>query len=250
MESKEYQIMYDLEDRHWWFQSRLMMTEGLLDEYILPDFRPMRPRLLDLGCGTGLFLERRGADAVAFGLDFSREALSFCRSRKIESVLLGDAAHLPIKDAAFDVVTAFDLIEHVPNDRALIREIWRILRPGGYLLATVPAHPVLWTGHDVSLHHRRRYRRRTFESLFEPARWSTVRMTASFALIFPPAALIRGFRRLISGKAIAPHSDTHPTADWLNRTMIALHRMEVAWLRRHDLPVGISFLTIRRKRRI
>lgn len=248
MELKEYDLMYELEDHHWWFQGRLMMTEGLLEEYILPAFAPRRPKLLDLGCGTGLFLQRRRADCEAYGIDLSPQALGYCRRRGIRTVALADATTLPLKDESFDIVTAFDLIEHLADDHALVREIRRVLRPGGFLLTTVPAHPLLWTGHDVSLHHHRRYVRRTFEALFAAGEWETVRMTASFSLIFPPAALIRFARHVMgNGGDHQPHSDTQPAPEWLNRLMIELHRLEAKWLRRHDLPVGISLMSIRRK---
>lgn len=224
-----------------------MMTENLLRECILPAYANRRPRLLDLGCGTGFFLQRRQANCEALGIDLSPEALSYCHRRQIRSVARADAARLPFGDESFDIVTAFDLIEHLPDDRALVGEIRRILKPGGYLMATVPAHPLLWTGHDVSLHHHRRYTGKTFETLFDPPLWETVRMTAIFSLVFPPAALIRFVRHVMSSQR-QPHSDTHPTAEWLNRLMIRLHRIEADWLTHHDLPIGISLATIRRKR--
>jgi SAM-dependent methyltransferase len=247
MDPIEYQRMYELEDRHWWFQSRLLMIEGLMRRHVAPALDGRRPRLLDLGCGTGMFLSRRAGDAQAFGLDFSRQALGFCHARGLDRVAQGDAARLPFADGSFDVVTAFDLIEHVREDGALIAEILRVLRPGGMLLATVPAHPILWSGHDVSLHHHRRYRRRQFEALFDPARWETIRMTAGFTLIFPPALLIRLSRRLTAARR-PPSSDTRPAPEWLNRLLIGLHRIEAGWMERHDLPIGISLMTIRRKR--
>lgn len=247
MELDEYRQMFELEEHHWWFQGRLMMTEGLLKEHILPAFNGRRPRLLDLGCGTGLFLQRRQADCDAVGIDLYPAALAYCRSRDIRQVARADAARLPLPDQSFDIVTAFDLIEHLADDQSLVDEIGRVLRPGGFLLATVPAHPLLWTGHDVSLHHHRRYRRRSFERLFQSTAWQTVRMTASFSLIFPPAGLIR-LARHMAGNNAKPHSDTKPTPEWLNRLLIGLHRAEATWLRRHNMPVGISLMTIRRKR--
>lgn len=247
MERIEYQNMFELEDHHWWFRGRLMMTEGWLAETILPAFAGRRPRLLDLGCGTGLFLQRRAADCDAYGIDLSLDALRYCRRRQLARLACAHAARLPLADASFDIVTAFDLVEHLPDDQALVDEIGRVLRPGGYLLATVPAHPVLWTGHDVSLHHHRRYVRRSFSGLFAPERWERVRLTASFFTVFPPAALIRLTRHLL-GQGDRPHSDTRPTALWLNRMLTGVHRIEAAWLRRHNLPVGVSLMTIQRKK--
>src|SRR6185295_11545414 len=97
--------------------------------------------------------------------------------------------------------------------------------PGGLLLASVPAHPMLWTGHDVSLHHHRRYRKAEFNTLFAPREWQIVRMTASFFLIFPLAAAIRLGRHFLSPNAVA-QSDTRPVPEWMNRTLIGLHAAE------------------------
>lgn len=247
MDPAEYVRMFQLEDHHWWFRGRLMMTEGLLRRHVLPAFPSGRPRLLDIGCGTGLFLERRAGDCESMGVDLSPQALGYARGRRLPRLTRADAARLPFPDASFDVLTAFDLIEHVRDDQGLVDEIWRVLRPGGFLLATVPAHPILWSGHDVSLHHHRRYRRGQFNDLFAPDKWETVRMSASFTLIFPVAVIIRLGRRLCRARR-PPTSDTHETPAWLNRALIALHGLEAAWLRRHNLPIGISLITIRRKR--
>jgi SAM-dependent methyltransferase len=246
MELQEYTRMYELEDHHWWFQGRLRMVEGMYRRSIAPQLATSCPRLLDLGCGTGLFLQRRAGDSHALGVDASPEALRYCQRRGTLDVVRVDAAHLPFANASMDVVTAFDLTEHVSDDRALVEEIRRVLKPGGFLLATVPAHPVLWTGHDVSLHHRRRYRRCAFESLFPSGRWHTERMTAAFFLIFPLALLIRLGRRLAQPGHPA-RSDTGPAPAWLNALLGRLHAVEAAWLARYNLPVGVSFITIRRK---
>lgn len=247
MEPIEYQRMFQMEDRHWWFQSRLRMTEGLLEKFILPAFPDRKPRLLDIGCGTGLFLQRRKADCDPFGIDFSLQALQFCTSRGLARLARADAVRLPFPDNSFDLVTAFDLIEHVYDDHALVDEIHRILKPDGFLLATVPAHPRLWSSHDVSLHHFRRYRMRNFKALFRPDQWQAVRLTPSFGLILPIAGVLRISRRLRTGSGPA-RSDTVPVPDWLNRMMIGLHGVEAAWLRRFNLPSGLSLMTIQRKR--
>lgn len=238
--------MFELEERHWWFQARLLMTEGWLREHVLPALGGRRPALLDVGCGTGLFLQRRLEDCTGFGIDFSAEALGFCGRRNVQRVARADATRLPFADASFDVVTAFDLIEHVADDHGVVAECWRVLRPGGTLLATVPAHPLLWSRHDVSLHHHRRYTRAKFEALFDPAGWHDERTSGAFTLILPATALVRLARRLRPrGAAI---SDTQPTPQPLNRLMIGLLRAEAAWLRRHNLPTGVSLMTLRRKR--
>lgn len=248
MEPAEYQRMFDLEDRHWWFQSRLRLVGRILraEQPAREDGRPLR--LLDLGCGTGMFLEREGADRMTVGLDLSRRALSFTRRRGIERLACGDSQAIPLASGAFDVVTAFDLIEHVDSDASLVSEVHRVLRPGGILLATVPAHPMLWGAHDRALHHKRRYVWRQFDALFAPDLWISRRMTYSFAAIFPIAFVVRMLHRLVPERG-QPRADTHMTNELLNRLLIGWHnRVETPWIERFGSPLGLSLLTVRKKR--
>ncbi|MCE5230920.1 class I SAM-dependent methyltransferase [bacterium] len=246
MESREYQTMFELEDRHWWFQSRLLMTEGLLRREIMPRLAGRPIRMLDLGCGTGMFLQRRQAEGDAIGTDIAPEALACCRGRGIGKLIQADAVRIPLADQSVDVVTAFDLIEHVSDDHELIAEVWRVLRPGGFLLATVPAHPLLWSSHDVSLHHKRRYTHHEFRALFTGGRWEKIRFTPCFSFILPVAAAVRLSRNLRHARR-PPRSDTFIVPDWINRIMIGLHRFETWWLERANLPPGVSLLTIQRR---
>lgn len=247
MELEEYRKMHDLEDHHWWFQSRLALTRRILDR-ALPPVEGRKPRLLDMGCGTGMFLQRQNSDREIYGLDFSREALSFTRGRGVERLVCADSQRLPFASASFDAVTAFDLIEHVEGDDLLIAEVNRILRPGGILLATVPAHPFLWSDHDVALHHQRRYRMNEFKRLFDASLWNEKRLTYSFCAIFPPAAVVRTLMRSIASDDRDASADTRPTPAWLNGLMMGVHRVENAWLERFDAPMGLSIMTVQEKR--
>ncbi|MEN6627207.1 MAG: methyltransferase domain-containing protein [Candidatus Sumerlaeia bacterium] len=245
MEPCEYQTMFELEDRHWWFQSRLMMTENLLRREILPHFGGRKPRILDLGCGTGMFLKRRQAEGDAIGTDIAPEALAFCRGRGLAQLIRADAVSIPLADASVDIVTAFDLIEHVADDHALIAEVRRVLKPGGFLMATVPAHPLLWSTHDVSLHHKRRYTMHEFRALFHQG-WQKVRLTPCFSLILPIAAAVRLSRNLRHARR-PPHSDAIVVPEWLNNLLINVHKIESWWIARHNMPPGVTILTIQRK---
>lgn len=245
MESAEYRRMYELEDHHWWFQGRLNLVTRLLEKHG-PKF-PNRPAtLLDIGCGTGLFLSKQASHYRTFGLDFSRDALEFSHSRGLERIVCADSQKSPFAANSFDVVTAFDLIEHVDGDRTLVEEAWRVLRPGGILIATVPAHPMLWSAHDIALHHKRRYVRKDFDALFDSRHWKRIRLTWAFCAIYPVAALIRSFHRMIP-KSGEPQADTGHTPAWLNSILASWHRLETAWALQHNLPWGLTILTVREK---
>lgn len=253
MEPIEYQRMFELEDHHWWYQGRLALTMRMLERYKPAPTNGGPLRLLDIGCGTGMFLERLGPEFMPFGLDFSHQALEFTQSRlqtKSSGALRlvqADSQEIPLADASFDMVTAFDIIEHVEGDGKVVSEIHRILRPGGVLMANVPAHPALWGPHDVSLHHKRRYRKREFGALYDQKLWNQLRLTYAFASIFPPAAIIRTARRVLPENP-NPQADAKPTVGWLNDLLIKWHHVEAGIIERVGSPMGLSLVTIQQKR--
>ncbi len=246
MEPNEYRRMFDLEDHHWWFQGRYDLTRRMLARHCpRPEGRPAR--LLDIGCGTGYLLEHQGEGRATFGLDFSPHALKYSRERGVERLVCGDSQVLPFASESLDMVTAFDLVEHVDGDRLLIAEVHRVLKPGGVFLSTVPAHPFLWSAHDLALHHKRRYTWGEFDKLFDPALWTKRRMTWTFALIYPIAALIRGSRKFLPRRG-EPTADTNLTPAWANRLLIGLHKIENIWASRANLPFGLSIMSVRVKK--
>jgi SAM-dependent methyltransferase len=153
---------------------------------------------------------------------------------------------MPFASESFDIVTAFDLIEHVERDDELIAEAYRVLRPGGVALIAVPAHPFLLGGHDDALHHKRRYTWSQFDRLFDPAIWRRCRMTWTFASIYPIAVLVRSIRNILPASD-NPTADTNLTPSWLNRGLLEWHCMENSWVENHDLPFGLSIFTVREK---
>lgn len=244
--------MFELEDHHWWYQGRLALTMRMLERYKPKPADGQRIRLLDIGCGTGMFMERLGEEFMPFGLDFSHQALEFT-SRRLKTkpggvrLLQADSQVIPLADNSFDMVTAFDIIEHVEGDTKVVSEMHRILRPGGVLMVNVPAHPALWGPHDVSLHHKRRYRKAQLGALFDPALWNRLRLTYAFASIFPPAAAIRTTRRIFPQRG-EPQADAKPTAPWLNQLLKGWHNIEAGVIDRVGSPMGLSLVTIQRKR--
>ena len=134
MDTLLYDRFFDTEDRHWWFVGRRRLVTDLLAGF------GARGRILDLGCGTGGVLQHLQGLGDAVGLDPAPEAARYCRRRALPMVL-GSGLELPFADGSFDAVLALDVIEHVPDDVAMLREARRVLRPGGTLVVTVPSLP-------------------------------------------------------------------------------------------------------------
>ena len=153
MEEHVYRQLYELEDTHWWFRGRRAVIHALLARTPLTD----RPRILDAGCGTGRNITEYAQFGETAGVDPSPDAVAFCHARGLAQVTQSGVEELPFDDGAFDLMTATDVLEHIPDDGGAARELRRVTRPGGHLLVTVPAYQWLWSQHDDSHHHQRRY---------------------------------------------------------------------------------------------
>jgi SAM-dependent methyltransferase len=157
---------------------------------------------------------------------------------------LGRLEGVPLRSGAADVVLALDVLEHVADDVAGLREAARIVKPGGLLLVTVPALPSLWGGQDVVSHHLRRYTPRAFRQMFEHARIPNPRITYFNTLLFPSVAAVRWARRA-AGLASRPRSDFDDSRPGMvNDVLAAIFGAERHLIARLRLPIGVSLLAI------
>src|SRR5215211_424697 len=157
MQEHTYPIMFRIEQSHWWYTGRRKILARFVEE-ICSRVTDRRPRILDVGCGTGANLLMLSKYGDAEGVDICEDALAFCRERGLEKVKLGAAEALPYDDDTFDLVTAFDVVEHLDDDLAGLTEMRRVLRPGGRVLLFVPTFMFLWGLQDDVSNLRRRYR--------------------------------------------------------------------------------------------
>ena len=157
---RDYELQtHQAEDRHWWYRGRRTVIERVMDELDLPP----DARILDAGCGSGrnmIELARRGP---VTGIELSQTSVDLARARNVGEVISGSVLDMPFADASFDLAVSLDVIEHLEDDLAALRELRRTVAPGGALLVTVPAYQWLWSGHDEINHHHRRYTRRTLQ---------------------------------------------------------------------------------------
>jgi SAM-dependent methyltransferase len=242
METSFYDRYVTLEEAHWWFAGRRRIVNRAL-EVSVPRDRSLR--ILEVGCGTGGVLSVLGRFGKTYGLEFSHQALMHARKRNAASLVCGDSIRLPFVDGAFDVVGMFDVLEHIDDDQAALRELHRVVRPGGQLIVSVPAFPFLWGRQDVVSHHYRRYVKpeileRLRSAGFEPG------YTSYFnTWLFPVVAAIRVARRLIGSESRPDQSDFDSTPPALVNNLLArLMSSEAAFIGRMPLPVGVSLLSI------
>jgi SAM-dependent methyltransferase len=246
---EEYERMYSMEDSYWWFQGRLAIVQSLLDRY-LPE-QPRPGRVLDVGCGTGLILKTLDKWEPT-GIDFSHLALEFSRRRGARNLIQGNVVELPFADNSLDLILALDLIEHIEDDRRIVAEFHRVLRPGGCLIATVPAHQFLWSDHDIALHHFRRYSYKGFRRLLRGAGFRPLKYSYGISFTYYPIVAFRMLQRFWQrshGVESPARPRTHliPLPWFINQPLIKVLELEALLLRHINLPIGVSLMTLCRK---
>ena len=236
-----YPILYKIEESHWWHRGRRRIIESFL-ERIFQDFKG-RPQILDVGCGTGGNLVMLSKFGDAAGVDISPDALEFCKQRGLTNVRLGAVEKLPYDDASFDLVTALDVVEHIDDDVAGLREMRRVLKPSGRILLFVPTFMFLWGLQDDVSHHRRRYTLPQLRRVVEQAGFEVERATYANIVFFTPILLIRKLMRLTGMKASSENNINVPA---FNDLFSRLLGVEGTVLRHINLPFGVSGLCVAR----
>ncbi len=244
-----YAQLHEIESHHWWFSGRRRVLLAALERLGVE-----ADSILDVGCGAGtnldLLSERYPAGRIV-GIDIEIDPLRYCRSDRPLPVAQADAAHLPFAPASFDLVCALDALEHVADDASTLEGLHRVCRPGGTLLATVPAFSFLWGNVDVSGRHYRRYGRRQLVERIAAAGFS-VRFVRFFnTLLFPPIAAIRLAARAVPGRPTRPDEVLRTDFDVvksgpLNTLLTRIFSLEASLLG-VSWPVGVSLLCIARR---
>jgi ubiquinone/menaquinone biosynthesis C-methylase UbiE len=235
--------MFEMEETYWWFVARRKLVCELIDQLAMP----ARTRLLDVGCGTGANLKAFDKSFERVGIDMSRAALGFCQQRGLDSLVQAKIEHSGMEHDTFDIVTALDMLEHVDDDMVALRELWRVSKPGGFLLITVPAFGFLWSEHDEALHHRRRYTVAELESKLASAGFCVTRISYFLATLFLPILIARTIQN-ITKKRVEPQATHVILPVWLNSLIVRvldLERRLLQWTWR--LPFGVSIVALAQK---
>jgi SAM-dependent methyltransferase len=242
MHPAEYPRMRAAEDGHWWYAGlRRVVALHWQRHVTMP-----QPRLLDVGCGTGGNLAALAGTAAVFGIDLAPLALAACRARGLACTALAGAERIPFPDAAFDVALSCDLLCHrsLPDRLMPLKEMHRVLQPGGVLLLNLPAYQWLHGPHDEAFGQDRRFHRMEVTALLRKAGFAPIDVTYWNGLLLPLVALARLGRRLVptAGSDLA-----WPTGQVIGRVLDSVLVLEHGILRRTPLPFGTSvFVTSRR----
>jgi len=238
MERIVYDRMAELDSRHWWYVARREILAELIRRKVA---LPSEPRILEIGCGTGHNLPMLGQFGRLDAVEIDPIARAIASSRlghAVHDAPLPDLAGVPQR--AYDLVALLDVLEHVEADREALVSIAARLKPNGRILLTVPAHPWMWSSHDVANHHKRRYTKKTLKAVIAAAGLKLEELTYFNSVLFPIAAMARVAARLAkkegSGDAMPPGP-----VNTLFETLFGLERHAIGRL---PFPPGVSLAAI------
>jgi SAM-dependent methyltransferase len=243
MDEKMMKATLAVDEHHWWYRGRRRVIRAELDRLPLPP----GARVLDAGCGSGRTLVELVNYGEVSGIELNTDAARLASDRGLGEVRVGRLEELPWEDGTFDLITCLDVIEHVPDDVAALRELRRVARPGGWLLVTAPAYQALWSRHDEANHHYRRYSRSKLRGAARSAGWEIERMSSFNSLLLAPAAAVRLAQRRM-GPRNGHSNDLDLGPGWLNEVLERPLALEASWLARgRTLPAGLSLLAVLRR---
>ena len=243
MERAVYDRMAELDQRHWWFTARRRILAAIIERIVQP---PKGANILEIGCGTGHNLDMLGRFGVVEGSEYDDHARDLAEKRigrPIAKVCLPDLSGFP--EGGFDLIALLDVLEHVDEDKGTLDSILTRLRPGGALLLTVPINPWMWSAHDVSHHHKRRYRKREIGHLLTAAGYDIQLLSPFNTLLYPAVAAAR-----IAGKAMGrDKADDEIPGGAVNTILDRVFGMEAGLIGRVPMPVGVSLVAVARRPR-
>ncbi|WP_047548500.1 class I SAM-dependent methyltransferase [Methylotenera sp. G11] len=243
MNPEVYLQMESVEREHWWFQGRRAIISHVIGKMDLPQ----NPAILEAGCGTGgnlAILSQLGATCAFEMNDAALDiALKNACGAEIHRGQLPDA--VPFQGRQFDLICMFDVLEHIADDVLAVEALSHRLAPDGYLFVTVPALPMLWSEHDVKLHHHRRYARGQLMRVMEQAGLAVSWVSYFNFSLLPVAVASRLYAKI---RGIRPTGDELPPA-FVNRVFAGMLSMERHMLFPGRLPIGLSLAAVVRHRR-
>lgn len=243
MENILYNQHYELEEKHWWFVGRRKIISALMSQLIS---EKLLPSALDIGCATGFNANmlRNFAENIT-GIEMSAEVARLAKKRTSQmKIIVGKFPEVEIEEK-FDLITLFDVLEHIENDEFALRKISKLLNPNGYLILTVPAFSFLWGKLDKSAGHYRRYTKNTLYPLLDRSGFLVKRMTYFNTFLFPAIFAYRKMHNVIDIKKRG--NDFTATPAFLNTPLSLLFGSERFFLRKLDFPFGVSLFVAAKK---
>lgn len=250
MDKAYFKQYYRLEREHWWFRARI----EILAATILKNIDTSKKiKILNVGVATGATSEMLQQFGEVTSIEYDADCCNFINQQTNLQVAQGSITELNFKDASFDLVCAFDVIEHVEDDATAAKELERVCAPNGFIFVTTPAYQFLWSEHDVVNHHFRRYTLSNFRNLFSQNQLINLKTTYFNSFLFPPIALVRiilwPFQKNKSANNNQQETDaTRFSPGILNNILYNIFRFEKQLLSFLSFPFGVSILLFMKKK--
>lgn len=240
MDLNQHKFLRDREKSYFWNVGRREILESILSGFL----RNEDNLIADIGCGPGGNISSLKKFGSVTGVDISKETLEFAKDKGFDKLICADIKDLPMKDESFDVVSSLDVLEHIDDDVRAVSEMYRILKPGGILLITVPAFQSLFTNHDRAMGHFRRYREKELTTLIEKAGFTSLR--SSYFVM--PGVLFHASRKLFEAKDDKSPLNADPKLPvFISNILLWWLRFEKKVLNHIDLPFGTSIFLVGQK---
>ncbi|NEP09863.1 MAG: class I SAM-dependent methyltransferase [Symploca sp. SIO2C1] len=242
MDQTAYALEAEVESEHWWFVGRRRLLSKLIAQLEISQ----DAKILDVGTGTGTnlrLLQQLGFKRVT-GLDFSEDAIHFCKQKGLGIVQQGNACAMPFADESFDIIFATDIIEHIDEDLQALSEIYRVLKVGGTAIIMVPAFQFLWGVQDRISHHKRRYRRKQLLSQIHTSGLVTLKNHYFNYILFIPILLARKIIDLLNLKV---ENENQVNTKFINAILTWIFTIDVDTSPLLRPPFGVSVLAVAKK---
>ncbi|MEM7200318.1 MAG: methyltransferase domain-containing protein [Planctomycetota bacterium] len=250
MEAHVYDQFAELEKTHFWFHGRREIFFELIGRSLkqagLGD-RSGSLDILEIGCGAGGMLEPLSRYGEVTALDFSHDAMAYCKKRGFSRVVAGSGTHVPFADQTFDLVALFDVIEHIEDHQGVLEEARRVLRPGGKVFLSVPAYQWLYSQNDHVVHHLRRYTASQLRDVVVAAGLRPEKVTYFNTFLFPlilPALVVLKLKERLFGRPEGETNLHHGFPQPINSAFGMVMSSEKRLLRHIEFPFGHSLIAL------
>lgn len=253
MKHDYYTAYYDLEREHWWFVAREKIISNYIQKLINEKQLDKQDlKILNVGCGPGRSSQYLSSFGNVVSIEYDKYCCEFASEKTGLKIIHGSITELPFEDQSFDLVCAFDVIEHVEDDQLAVSEMKRVVKNNGIIFITVPTFMSLWSHHDVINHHFRRYKLLQIESLFEKQNNGKKIFTSYFNFfLFLPIYTVRRLSNLFKSGKNRPGSGSDFETfkpGIMNNLLFHLMKSESKFINSNiKLPFGVSLLYIWKK---
>lgn len=241
MKSEMYESMHAIEEGHWYFRAKHDIVLSIIEQAGIKD-----AKIADFGCGCGLMLKFLSKYGTVTGIDFSSEALEFCRDHFSGDLIQANLEQLSLPEK-YNLAVALDLLEHIEHDDIAMKNIYDSLEENALAIFTVPAFSSLWSKHDENCMHKRRYSKEEFQNLVLGAGFSIEYISYYDFWLFPPVYLVRKLAKLFKFDQNSELENKYKDG-FVNKTLYKIFSSEKRFVqKRKTMPFGVSIICICRK---